>query len=601
MNNIKSKTNLSAIIDYSFTILIFALAFISYPFILNENKVGKELFLVFIVSLWLFFKVLSIFKEKTFRLYTCDFVMALFVLYIIVHYTLFSFFSFGYNYFWVLICCIILFYLFRTSLETQNKSDALFRFTIKLIWFYCFIESVVALLQKMKLLEGHNEYFDVVGTFVNPNFLGVYMDVGLVVTFYMLLFFELKKSVIVLFLTGGLSMFFVLFLTDSRASWISLAMGLLFLVLSSPKNISFFKVNKKKGLTILASLILLVFVSLFFLYYLNKDSVDGRTLIRKITISEIKENPVFGNGIFNFTSIYNTSKAHYFNDSNRPWEEIKVANYVSTSFNDYLQIIFELGFTGFIILILLFYTIVRTVKLNPKTRLGLSLLVVFAILGLFTSVLYNPTAMILAVWVLSLLFAGTKDRMEALTIMNIFYIRCILLFCISFSLILLVFFYFKTQALIDFKSVVEENNQKLYYKFSDKRMLLIEDEPYVEFRFGFEKYHEGEAEKGLLMMTNSIKKAPIPDANLTLANLYLSNHRILRAEELLQLNVGIEPFRFEPRENLLRFYLDTKQEDELLRTANSIIDLPVKIKSNEILNYKKRAQHIVKEYSNTKL
>jgi hypothetical protein len=103
------------------------------------------------------------------------------------------------------------------------------------------------------------------------------------------------------------------------------------------------------------------------------------------------------------------------------------------------------------------------------------------------------------------------------------------------------------------------------------------------------------------MMTNSIKKAPIPDANLTLANLYLSNNRILRAEELLQLNVGIEPSRFEPRENLLRFYLDTKQEDELLRTANSIIDLPVKIKSNEILNYKKRAQHIVKEYSNTKL
>ncbi len=60
-------------------------------------------------------------------------------------------------------------------------------------------------------------------------------------------------------------------------------------------------------------------------------------------------------------------------------------------------------------------------------------------------------------------------------------------------------------------------NQKFYYKISDNRILLIEDEPFVEFKFEFEKFHDDEVNKGIRMMENSIRKAPIPGANITLA------------------------------------------------------------------------------------
>lgn len=44
MKSLNLKTSLPKIIDYCFTVLIFAIAFISYPFVLNPNKTGKELF-----------------------------------------------------------------------------------------------------------------------------------------------------------------------------------------------------------------------------------------------------------------------------------------------------------------------------------------------------------------------------------------------------------------------------------------------------------------------------------------------------------------------------------------------------------------------------
>lgn len=158
------------------------------------------------------------------------------------------------------------------------------------------------------------------------------------------------------------------------------------------------------------------------------------------------------------------------------------------------------------------------------------------------------------------------------------------------SFFVTVVFYVKTQILIDFKTISEGENQRFYYKISDTKMALIEDNPFVEFKFGFEKFHEGEAKKGVLMMENSVKKEPIPDANVVLANLYSGQKNFLKTEQLLVLNNGIEPFRFEPKENLFRFYIQTKQKEKSIKIAQEIINLPVKIKSNKAEIYKMEAE-----------
>lgn len=594
-NTSNLKDNLAGIIDSCFIILVFALPFTSYPFVLNSNKIGKELFFVSVVSAWLFFKVLTGFKNKSLKIHTVDLTMLLFVLYVVLHYFFYSYYSFLYNQFWVFIGYIVLFYLFKLSFDKKNKPESAFNFSIKLIWIYCFIEAIIALLQKMNFVNAENEYFRIVGTFINPNFLGVYMVIGLIVVLYQILFFQYKNIIIKPLLSvSALLMLYVLYLTDSRASWISFVVGVLFLSATSPKSLSFFRSNKKKAITLISVLFFVGISGLYFLYQLNKDSVDGRTLIRKITISEIKEKPVFGNGIFNFTGIYNNSKAEYFNELQRPWNEIKVANYVSTAFNDYLQIVFEIGIFGFVLLGLLLFVIIRKIELNPKTRLGLTFVIIFAFLGLFTSVLYNPTAMVFLVWALSLLVIYGNNRKELLTITNTFCIKSINVSFIIMSFLITVVFYLKTQILIDFKTISEGENQRFYYKINDTKMLLIQDDPFVEFKFGFEKFHEGEAKKGTLMMESSVKKEPIPEANVVLANLYSEQKNFLRTEQLLILNNGIEPFRFEPKENLFRFYIQTKQKEKSIKIATEIINLPVKIKSNKVDIYKMEAEKYLK-------
>lgn len=112
---------------------------------------------------------------------------------------------------------------------------------------------------------------------------------------------------------------------------------------------------------------------------------------------------------------------------------------------------------------------------------------------------------------------------------------------------------------------------------------------------GYENYLMGNPVLGIQLMENSIKKDPIPKANIALSNLYLQQKNYRKTAELLRYNIGIEPSRFEPRNNLLQFYIKRKEYKEQMKIANEIIGLPVKKPSSEVVFYKKIAQSILKQ------
>lgn len=583
--------SLSQKIDSLFIMLVFALPFISYPFILNSNKIGKELYLVNVVSLWIVFKAVCSLKNKALKIYAVDVVMLLFYLYVLVHYFLFSFYTFLYEQFWVFTCYIMLFYLFRWSYDKEQEKKILFNRTIYLIWCFCLVQSIVALLQNFDFINSDNRYFKTIGTFINPNFLGVYMVVGLLVLLYQILVVQEKRIVVkAALLLSFFSMMYVLYLTESRASWMSLIIGFLVLLFTSQNSVYFFNANKKKTIILFTIISIALFTSLYLLYQLNKDSVDGRTLIRKIAVLDIQKNPFLGNGIFNFDGVYNNSKALYFTENQRPWKEMKVADYVSNALNDYIQIVFEIGLLGLILVSTLLFLMVRKIKLNPRVRFAFAIVTAFVFLGLFTSVLYNPTAMVFMVWALSILFVYGDNKTEVFVIANnrtLNVLRGVIIFAF---LGIGVLFVLKTNSLRDFKTVIEDRNQKFYYKLSNSDMLFIKDDAFVEFKLGFEKYTDQEIDKGIGMMENSVKKSKIPEANIILANIYTTQKDFIRTEQLLVANVGIEPFRFEPRINLLHFYIQTKQKAKSIKIAEEIMNLPAKIKSNKINLYKQEAE-----------
>lgn len=583
--------NLFHKIDFLFIMLVLALPFISYPFILNSNKIGKELYFVTVISLWIVFKTVCTIKNKELKIYAVDVLMLLFYLYILIHYFLFSFYTFLYDQFWVFTSYILLFYLFRWSYDKEQEKKILFNRTIYLIWCFCLLQSLVALLQNFDFINSDNRYFKTLGTFINPNFLGVYMVVGLLVLLYQILVIKEKRVLIkAALLFSFFCMMYVLFLTESRASWVSLIMGFLTLLFTSRNSVSFFKANKKKTIILFAIISIAVLAVLSLLYQLNKDSVDGRALIRKIAVFDIQKNPFFGNGIFNFDGVYNNSKANYFIENHRPWKEMKVADYVSNALNDYIQIIFEIGLLGFVLICMLLFIIIRKIELNAKTRCALALVITFAFLGLFTSVLYNPTAMVFMIWALSVLFVHGNNKTQVLVLTNNQTLSILKGIAFFAFLTIGVLFFLKTKSLRDFKTVIQDTNQKFYYKLSYNDMLIIKDDAFVEFKLGLEKYSDQEIRKGIGMMENSVKKSKIPEANIILANIYKTQKKNIRAEQLLVTNIGIEPFRFEPRVNLLHFYIQTNQKVKSIKIAKEIVNLPVKIKSNSIGIYKKEAK-----------
>jgi hypothetical protein len=87
---------------------------------------------------------------------------------------------------------------------------------------------------------------------------------------------------------------------------------------------------------------LLLVVSNFGMYYLKKDSADGRSFIWKNTIELIKQNPM-GVGIGHFSGSYGHVQAAYFEAGNGTEDEIRVAGNPEYAFNEYLQIAAEQG------------------------------------------------------------------------------------------------------------------------------------------------------------------------------------------------------------------------------------------------------------------
>jgi O-antigen ligase len=585
------------IIDFLFVFLVFVLPFVSYSFVLNPVKIGQELYLVSVIALWIFYSAISFFKTKLFKIQLVDVLFFVFLLYCVLHYYCYSYFGFLHNEFWVLSSYILLFYLFKWSFGSEQQVTKLFDFSIKIIWFFCFLQSIVGLLQQLDYLKSDNDYFKVVGTFINPNFLGVNMTLGLMVVLYQFLFqFQKNKILQSLLIASAIAMGCVLFITQSRASWMALCVGVLILLGTSEQSVLFIKNYKKKALGILSAIVFLGVSSLYLLYKMDADSVDGRTFIHEITLSKITQKPILGNGILNFTGIYNDAKATYFLTAKRPWAELKVGDYVAVALNDYLQVVFEIGFIGLVLMALILFFVLKGIPLNPKTRLGLAILICFCFLALFTSVLYNPNAMIYGIWALSILVVFGKVKTPIVTIKNRFFINSLAILLLAMSCFVGFVFYKKTVALSSFKTVVDNPDQKIYYKLDDFSLQFIQEDPYVEFRIGYEKYQDGDTKMGLQMMENSVKKDPIPKANTALADLYFKQKNIARAEQLLQSNIGIEPSRFEPLANLMQFYAQTNQVEKQFAMAQKIIDLPVKIASPEVMEYKKKAQAVVELY-----
>lgn len=193
-------------------------------------------------------------------------------------------------------------------------------------------------------------------------------------------------------LLGSLSITLVLPATRSRAAWLaaitSLAISVLVFYPTRRILNNSLKTPLKKVLSI-ALLICIMVVGLAGIYYLKKDSADGRLLIWRVCTEMIKDRPIFGQGANSFEVHYMEYQARFF--ENNPFANPNVADDISYPFNEFVKVFVELGSVGIIFLLSILFILFKPSRTNNQrsiySALGLCSLSVFALFSYPTEIL----------------------------------------------------------------------------------------------------------------------------------------------------------------------------------------------------------------------
>lgn len=149
---------------------------------------------------------------------------------------------------------------------------------------------------------------------------------------------------------GGYALFLLL-ISNGRAGWLGLLVGIIYLYYKSSQLQRF----KKKFLTF--SILLILTATIILVKYKSGSSM-GRKLIYKVSAEMFFDKPFFGFGVTGFTATYNNYQARYFSQHSINSEEALLADNNWFAFNDYYQFIIENGLIGTFLLaitVLLFF------------------------------------------------------------------------------------------------------------------------------------------------------------------------------------------------------------------------------------------------------
>ncbi|PRD56761.1 O-antigen ligase family protein [Sphingobacterium gobiense] len=287
----------------------------------------------------------------------------------------------------------ILYYCFRIFLVQNQINLYMLMLALMLVGG---IEALWGLLQLYGFTPARHALYTVSGSFFNPGpyagFLAVILPVAL---FYLCsdkeafakhrqrgtVFFKIRWAV------GLLTCIVILLIlptTMSRAAWMAATIGCA--VVLGGYYRYFLKQKKEKRRTIGRKIgqaivfLTIICVAVAGLYYLKKDSADGRTLIWKLSM-QMASRTWFGEGLGRFSGGYGNEQKMYFESGRGTAREEWLAGEPEYAFNEFAQILAE---QGYVPLVLFLFTIIFTFITGIRHRRfmavgGLAALLVFAL------------------------------------------------------------------------------------------------------------------------------------------------------------------------------------------------------------------------------
>jgi len=499
----------------------------------------------------------------------------------------------------ILALLLVLYFAFRWI--TGSNRQKLHNLLCLFICITGLVEAVWGLLQLYDFLPSQHNLFKLTGSFFNP---GPYAGY-LAVVFPMALHLYLQRQgcrCYYKWVSGitCLAIILVLPAAISRASWLAVLAGCLVVV---GGRWDYVAVLKKFLYTGKMKISALVFASCLFvaalggMYYLKKDSADGRMLTWKVSLTALAQHP-FGVGLGRFPGAYGDAQADYFASGKGTETEEFVAGNPEYGFNEFLQTGIESG----VVSLILFVSVIGCTfwSLAKSKRWGLMgslmALVVFACFSYPFSVL---TFLILLVFLVAMSvpenFYTQMTRIERiLTNKQYALFRWICVNCLVAVVIWVQCPVYKANLKWkDFQMFyrvgkyeeVTNKYETLYPYLNDKLQFMF------EYGRSLSQLEQPEKSNEVLRRAMRISCDPI------LYNIMGKNYQTLKeyglAEKSLLKASHIVPNRIYPHYLLMKLYLETGDVGKAKDAARIVLTKEPKVQSTAVREMREEARKIV--------
>lgn len=469
--------------------------------------------------------------------------------------------------------------------------EKFYKYMFIIICVWGFIEVVISMFQQLVWFESNHYDFAVTGTFGNPGPLGCFLAVSCCIpAFYIYRHLQEKKfKLVVLHFIIAIFIMYGIVQTGSRAALVSILISCLFL---------FYSISKRKHSSVLSSILikflvmLIIFSFVTTVYFLRKDSADGRLLIWYNTANMIKDHPFLGFGTGGWLANYMYYQADYFYQNPNSTYIMLVDN-TFYPYNEFLYIMAEQGLVGMLLVLALIYVLCHYKESSPMDRIMKSIFVSYLSFSFFS----YPTSIFPLCIVFTAIIGMLKSPIvkcikisssRVYVLISLFVVSTIGLSLWSYSTYYKA--YNKILVLVNSKKTFDNNSLAL-----DRLLPLFCYNPQLMYLYSKLSHGKYSLDKELSLLQAAAKVAPTSDLYYKMGDIWRLKGETDRAEQFYKLSIRMIPHRITPKYRLFLLYVERNDKDSAVKLGNIILRQSVKKEGTKTLRMKMEVQKYLHE------
>ena len=486
-----------------------------------------------------------------------------------------------------LLSLVILFFLSTFLLRTANTGLFIG------VAILAVAESSVCFLQLSGALKSLNELFPVTGSWDNPNVTAMFLAMSLPAGFICQ-----NNHAGAIRRLGWIAFVVVVCTVLILGCRTAIIGAIVIIVMAYAKRWRAILLQSKSWIRILCVVIAasIVIAGSMFAYKAKQASADGRLLIWKISWQMIREKPFFGYGYGRFEKYYNLSQSEYFKNNQGTPEELKNAGFVHMGYNEFLQNGVEGGLIGLLLLILVFYSLLRSGYGRSEYRMVYAGVIAFLLMSVFNFSIQAVPAMVLFVLYAAVL--TNQKKTESGLSLKIGGLAG-LLSGLGLLLYAAQGFYYQR---LNQQARQEARGHHLDEAIATIDLIgdhLANDEDFW-ITAGNISLEEKDFSKAVVDFNwaRSLTSDPFMYSQLALS--YEKMQDYAAAEEILETVRYIEPTRLTPKYELMNLYLAKADTTRAVAIAQQIVHSDPKVASEKAAFYKLKAADLLRSLKETK-